>query len=338
MNMQKISVSLGEIFGLEGAAGVKVSKFAEKRPGVPQVKDFSFEPSLARDVVAFLECPIGDGLYIFGPTGCGKSETVRQACARLNWPMTEFTGSGTTEMAELFGHLALKNGSMIYEDGPLVRAMRLGHVFVLNEMDLMRSSELMGINDLLSTGSVTIPELGGEVVTAHPDFRFVATGNTAGGGDENGDYIGVRAQNVAFMDRFRLSKAGYRNLKDEIAIVSRFCPELPIETVRVLCRTAKAVRRVAKGFGGETMSITVSTRALKRWAALCLFFKGAPDSMKYALRSALLYRGTAPERIAIERILEEEEARVKAGIPDDEAEFEAFYDAKEEALINGTAE
>ena len=115
---------------------------------------------------------------------------------------------------------------------------------------------------------------------------------------------------------------------------------MPVNCVRVLCRTAKAIRRISDGFAGENMSMTVSTRSLKRWAGLCLDFAkmGDGEPVTSAMLQSFGHRATESERTAIKRIIEEEEARIKTGASDDEEEFKAFYDQKEIALINGASE
>lgn len=342
MTFTKSNIAVADVFGVHTPKPITAAKFDNSRPGIPCGMDnFYFEPTLTTAICGFLDNPRGDALFIFGSTGCGKSETVRQICARLNYPLTEVTGSGTTEMADLLGHLTLDNGTMKFKEGPLTSALKKGHVFVLNEMDLMKSSELMLINDLLSSGQITIPDGDGDMtIKAHQDFRFIATGNSCGCGDENGNYIGVRVQNMAFMDRFRLVGASYMPLVEEVKIIKKEFPELPVNCVRVLCRTAKAIRRISDGFAGENMSMTVSTRSLKRWAGLCLDFAkmGDGEPVTSAMLQSFGHRATESERTAIKRIIEEEEARIKTGASDDEEEFKAFYDQKEIALINGASE
>ena len=57
-------------------------------------------------------------LYVFGPTGCGKTGCIKQLAARLNYPVFEVTGHGLLEFADLVGHLTVTDGNMAFEYGP----------------------------------------------------------------------------------------------------------------------------------------------------------------------------------------------------------------------------
>lgn len=56
-----------------------------------------------------------DPLYLYGPTGCGKTTLIKQLAARLNYPTFEVTGHGRLEFADLCGHISLQKGSMVYD-------------------------------------------------------------------------------------------------------------------------------------------------------------------------------------------------------------------------------
>ncbi len=61
----------------------------------------------------------------------------------------------------------------------------------------------------------------------HNKFRFIATGNSAGSGDQTGLYFGVLQQNLAFLDRFRIIEATYSEPSVEEAILENVAPGLP---------------------------------------------------------------------------------------------------------------
>jgi cobaltochelatase CobS len=292
-------------FGVKARPGLEVQGFADNtHPQIPIRKPYLFRPELLRDVLAFLHEASGDGLFLTGPTGSGKTSLVTQVASRLNWPVQGVTCHGRMEIGALVGQFVLINGSTQFVHGPLSVAARDGHLLILNESDLMDPSELAGLNDILEGQPLVIAENGGEVIRPHPQFRVVATGNSAGSGDGSGLYQGVLRQNLAFMDRFRVVQVGYPEAELEKRVILSAVPTMPETIVEKMIRVAEEVRRLFLGSDQEAgeLTVTMSTRTLVRWAALSLTFKGAPNVFHYALQQALTARAQPEQREAIHRI------------------------------------
>ena len=87
-------------------------------------------------------------------------------------------------------------------------------------------------------------------------------------------------------------------------ILQKKTPELPEEIRRNMIRVANQIRRLF--IGGEEsatpLTITMSTRALCRWAKLTLVFRNAPNALAYALNQSLLAKAEPEQKIAIEQI------------------------------------
>ena len=66
---------------------------------------------------------------------------------------------------------------MTFQYGPLAKAMKYGHVLVLNEIDLADAGELAGLNDVLEGRPLVLADNAGEIIHPHPLFRVVATAN-----------------------------------------------------------------------------------------------------------------------------------------------------------------
>ena len=292
------------------ASGKLVSGWAAPTPYTPKADPHYMFPPWASDIIIWL----GYGrepLYLFGPTGCGKTSCIKQLVQKLNYPVYEVTGHNRLEFPEMVGHHTVQQGSMHYEYGPLVMAMRNGGLFLLNEIDLLDPSTAAGLNSILDGYPLTIPENGGELILPHPMFKFVATANSNGGSDHTGLYQGVLRQNLAFMDRFILVEAMYLEESTEIAILKSYVGQAMSEDMLAkLIRFANAVRKLFTGDGAEgidnQIEVTFSTRTLIRWALLILQFEplkaNGIDVVGYALDRAIGFRASPPSRFTLREL------------------------------------
>jgi cobaltochelatase CobS len=66
-----------ETFGIAAPANLTVEGFADdSHPRIPVKREYVFRKEHLRDVLAFLGNAPGDGLYVTGPTGSGKTSLV----------------------------------------------------------------------------------------------------------------------------------------------------------------------------------------------------------------------------------------------------------------------
>lgn len=303
---------VGSTFGIQAPAAMTVDGFEDaSHPLIPANKDYQFRSEHLRDVLAFIANPYGDALYLTGPTGSGKTSLVCQVASRLNWPVHQVTCHGRLELNDLIGQFMLVSGTMSFVHGPLAQAVRDGHLLILNEIDLMDPSELAGLNDIIEGQPLIIPQNGGEVIKPHPKFRLIATGNSAGQGDQSGLYQGVMQQNLAFLDRFRLMEVGYPSDLLEKAILTGVLGSMGVTVdavmgnlIEKMIDVANEIRRLFVGGsdGAGELSVTMSTRTLVRWTNLMIAYKRAPNALEYSLDRALTLRAEPAQREAIHRI------------------------------------
>jgi cobaltochelatase CobS len=315
MNTQTKKFQIGQTFGIQAPATMMVEGFEDdQHPSIPAKKEYLFRNEHLRDVLAFLANPLGDALYLTGPTGSGKTSLICQVASRLNWPVHQVTCHGRLELNDLIGQFMLVNGSMSFVHGPLAKAVRDGHLLILNEIDLMDPSELAGLNDIIEGQPLMIPQNGGEVIKPHPKFRLIATGNSAGQGDQSGLYQGVMQQNLAFLDRFRLMEVGYPEASVEKDILKSVLASMgiPVDSVMEaltenMIKVANEIRKLFIGGadGSGELSVTMSTRTLVRWTNLMIAYKRAPNALAYSLDRALTLRAEPAQREAIHRIAQD---------------------------------
>ena len=105
--------------------------------------------------------------------------------------------------------------------------------------------ELTGLNIFLETGELPlITQFGHEVVTAHPRFRFVATGNF------HSNYT-TNELNDAFLQRFSQLKIGYPTRDNTVDIIQARAPGLDYETAELITDVLVEMRTEARKFSKD---------------------------------------------------------------------------------------
>lgn len=329
-NLHPVNLDAGVIFSGK-SSGTKIKGYDKATPYTPQIDpDYIFHESV-RDIIVWLLNPL-DSLYIYGPLGCGKSTCIRQLAARLNYPVFEITAHGRLEFSELIGHLTVQKDCMSYEYGPLSLALRYGGIFLLNEIDLTSPDIAAGLNGILDGAPLCIAENGGELIMPNPMFRFIATANTNGGGDETGLYQGAQRQNIAFADRFTLCEMGYPNSDVEKDLLAKKVPNLPQLVRETMVAYANEVRKLFMGEDSadiqNQLEITFSTRSLLRWTNLTVRFQPLArqgiQPIAYALDRALGFRASRESRAMLHELCQrmfpknQPEAKINAFEADEE--------------------
>lgn len=307
--LQPIQLDSGKVFSNK-TSGNKIWGFGEKSFFTPSANlHYCVNPTgPAREIIVWFCSDSPDPLYVYGPTGSGKTSLVKHIASMLNYPVFETTGHARLEFPDLVGHLSVQDGNMIFQYGPLALAMKYGCLFILNEGDLLDPATAAGLNSVLDGAPLCIPENGGELIMPHAMFRFCMTANTNGGSDQTGLYQGTLRQNLAFMDRFWLCEVDYPAPEIEESILEREYPSIPKTIRSQLISYANEVRSIFRGENGEmeTIEVTMSTRTLIRWAELISKFqplsRAQINPVEFALERALLMRASPTTRVALREI------------------------------------
>lgn len=310
-----ITVDFGQ--ALQGKAnGKMVPAFDTACEDTPNKLPEFVWPAWSKDLLLWWRSS-GSPLYITGPAGCGKTQSVKQLASLLNYPVYEVTGHNRLETPELVGHYVLQGQTTVWQDGPLTRAIRTGGIFLLNEVDLLDPSTAAGLNTVLDGAPLRIPETN-ECIPPHEGFRFVATANTAGSGDFGGLYQGTLRMNAAFMDRFTVLMAEYLPMPAEQDLLKRVYPKLSSAVRTTICSMANRVRALYTRDESLTttgldefrdrVNLPLSTRTVLRWAEwaeLCMPMarKGA-NVLEYSMMRAFGYRCDPAMQVALKELLQ----------------------------------
>lgn len=303
-----VNFDAGEVFSGK-KSGKLLPGWDTPQPHTPEINPNFIPPVFSSEIVVWLMY-LKEPLYIFGPTGCGKTSAVKQIVNKLNYPVYEVTGHNRLEFPEMVGHHTVQQGNMLFAYGPLAMAMKYGGIFLINEIDLLDPATASGLNSVLDGYPLTIPENGGEIIKAHPLFKFVATANSNGSSDTTGLYQGILRQNIAFMDRFVMVEANYIEPSAEKQILQKTVPTLPEDMANKFIRYANAVRKLFVGEEAEgtdtSIEVTFSTRTLIRWALLTIQYEPLKsrgvDVVEYALDRSLIYRASGPTKVTLREL------------------------------------
>lgn len=138
--------------------------------------------------------------WLSGPKGVGKTLQVQEACAELNREFILLAITEQTDEEDLIGGLRLENGCTVWQDGPVVEAMRRGSILLLDETD-KGGPKMMTLQNILNGGGHFIKK-DNRYITPTDGFNIFATANTKGKGDDTGKYITSNVMDDAFFGRF----------------------------------------------------------------------------------------------------------------------------------------
>lgn len=297
---------ISDIFNIQAPPSIIIEiRDDMTHPMIPRIDpDYHFRKELLSDILAWNRGAAGDDpLYLTGPTGSGKSSIITQIAARLGIPLFVVSCHERMEIPELFGRYVVRDGSMVWQDGPFISGLKEpgGAWILLDEADTLDPGTFIGLNALLEGRSIIIPETGEEIDPLLYGSRIVMAGNTAGNGDSTGLYQSTKRQNLASMGRFMILEVGYADPTEEIMILEKAIPTLPSIIRDKMIGIANEVRKL---FVGGELEVTMCTRTLVRWANLTTFYKAKPniDPITYALDRAIGYRAETTSRQALHEL------------------------------------
>lgn len=236
-------------------------------------------------------------LYFWGYHGTGKTSAFEQTCARTRRPFVRVQHTINTEEAHILGQYVVRDGGTHFQLGPLPEAMLNGYVYCADEYDFAMPSVLSVYQPVLEGKPLIIKEAPVEmrIIRPHPNFRFVATGNTNGGGDETGLYQGTQMQNAANYSRFSITEeVPYMEKKIETAVVASQA-KIATEDAEPFIRFAKEVR---DSFARGVIGATISPRELIAAAKIGVLRGG---DWKTGIRQGFTARLSRVDKVAVDQ-------------------------------------
>jgi cobaltochelatase CobS len=317
-----------EVFGIDtpivGSAGqpIKINYLTECHPEAEIYlqdidPDYVFNIDLLKK--ANIAYELNMPFYAWGFHGTGKTTLLEQTAARTGRPFLRVQHTGNTEEAHIVGqyvvktipveeeelgadgvkHRVIKQKAVTeFQPGPLAVAMKYGMVYCADEYDFAMPSVIALYQPVLEGKALVIKDAPPEwrVTRPHPDFRFVATGNTNGSGDETGLYQGTMMQNAASYSRFTITEEVKYMPKEQEALVLRSRTGLTKADAMKFVEVATAIR---EAFATGLISMPVSPREIIGAAKLSIIYG---DNPKQGLRLAYTNRCTRVDQKAVDDV------------------------------------
>ena len=142
-------------------------------------------------------------IFVTGLSGNGKTMNVSQACAATNRECIRVNITIETDEDDLLGGYRLQDGQTVWQDGPVIEAMKRGALLLLDEIDLA-SNKIMCLQPILEGNGVFLKKIN-QFVKPAKGFNVIATANTKGQGSDDGKFIGTNILNEAFLERFPIT-------------------------------------------------------------------------------------------------------------------------------------
>ncbi|ETV82729.1 hypothetical protein, variant 2 [Aphanomyces astaci] len=233
--LTRVDQSTAELrLGDVAARGVPVA--CGPRPLQQHAPHFVETKAHRRVLVAMLQDhAAGTDMCVVGPKGSGKSALARQFCGSLGYQSDLFTLFQDMTARDLFQRRATDlHGNTTWEDSPLLRAARHGHVVILDGVHRLSSDTLSTLQRLIqdrhvdladgttfATADAPAPTLTGtpssrNLVRIHPAFRIVALGEVA--------KPWLTSETMAL---FPFHSVPELTREDADAVVAALCPRVP---------------------------------------------------------------------------------------------------------------
>ena len=162
------------------------------------------DESVFNDAKALFE--LNKNILLKGPTGSGKTKLAETLSEVVHIPMHQVNCSVDLDAESLLGFKTIKTNDqgdqeIVFIDGPVIRAMKEGHILYIDEINMAKPETLPILNGVLDYRRKLTNPFTGEVIEAAPGFNVIAAINEG--------YVGTLPMNEALKNRFVVIQVDY---------------------------------------------------------------------------------------------------------------------------------
>ncbi|XP_032258825.1 von Willebrand factor A domain-containing protein 8 isoform X3 [Phoca vitulina] len=194
---------------------------------------------------------LGEHLLLVGNQGVGKNKVVDRFLHLLNRPREYIQLHRDTTVQTLTLQPSVQDGLIVYEDSPLVKAVKLGHVLVVDEADKAPTNVTCILKTLVENGEMILADgrrivansanVNGRenVIVIHPDFRMIVLANRPGFPFLGNDFFGTLG------DIFSCHAVDNPKPHSELLMLRQYGPNVPEPILQKLVAAFGELRSLA---------------------------------------------------------------------------------------------
>ncbi|XP_063282038.1 von Willebrand factor A domain-containing protein 8 [Pelobates fuscus] len=194
---------------------------------------------------------LGEHLLLVGNQGVGKNKIVDRFLHLLNRPREYLQLHRDTTVQSLTLQPSVKEGIIIYEDSPLVKAVKKGHILVIDEADKAPTNVTCILKTLVESGEMILSDGrriianpahargSPNVIPIHPNFRMIVLANRPGFPFLGNDFFG------ALGDIFSCHAVDNPLPQSELAMLRQYGPNVPDAVLQKLVAAFGELRSMA---------------------------------------------------------------------------------------------
>ena len=223
----------------------------ENKTKVPDVLFYENPQHLAVMEDMLKDFNLGEHLLLVGNQGVGKNKIVDRFLYLMNKPREYIQLHRDTTVQTLTLQPTVKDGVIVFEDSPLVRAVKMGHVLVVDEADKAPTHVTCILKTLIESGEMHLADgrrivshKSGHVsldntIVGHPDFRMIVLANRPGFPFLGNDFFG------AMGDIFSCHAILNPDMESEMSMLQQYGPNVPKTTLEKLVNAFGELRNMA---------------------------------------------------------------------------------------------
>ncbi|KAI8912686.1 AAA domain-containing protein [Gorgonomyces haynaldii] len=216
---------------------------------------------------------LGEHLLLIGNQGVGKNKIIDYFLQRMNLPRQYIQLHRDSTVYNLTSNPVVRDGLLMYEDSPLVKAVREGYILVVDEADKAPTHVTSVLKSLIEDGEMVLSD-GRRIVTKlngpnqiliHPKFRMVVLANRPGFPFLGNDFY------REIGDVFACHCVDNPDPDSELSLLKNYAPDVSEDILIKLIASFNDLRRLVEegliNYPYSTRELVNAVRHLQRYPA-----------------------------------------------------------------------